>query len=96
MVINKNGNKEPANTGPEPSTNWVTAGILSSGAVITMPMASKTKTAAISTVLPGVKRARSSLSTSVKAEQYSSAVVLTSAVGTTKKLAVNVQRSKSW
>ena len=31
MVMNANGNSLPANTGPLPSTNCVTAGILSGG-----------------------------------------------------------------
>jgi len=31
MVMNANGKSLPANTGPLPSMNWVTAGILSGG-----------------------------------------------------------------
>ena len=39
MVINRNGNSAPENTGPEPSMKWVTAGICRVGLTITMPKA---------------------------------------------------------
>ncbi|MNE39776.1 hypothetical protein D3C80_1337450 [compost metagenome] len=44
MVINRNGNSEPANTGPLPSIKRDTAGILISGIANTMPTASPTIT----------------------------------------------------
>ncbi|MNJ76637.1 hypothetical protein D3C77_739590 [compost metagenome] len=44
MVINRNGNRVPFQTGPVPSTNCVTAGIFSSGLRITIPIASPTIT----------------------------------------------------
>ena len=39
MVMKAKGNSLPAKTGPVPSTNWVTAGILSGGSttMIAMP-----------------------------------------------------------
>ena len=40
MVMNRNGNRLPAQTGPVPSTNLVTAGICRSGRTIMMPIAS--------------------------------------------------------
>ena len=40
MVMNRNGNRSPANTGPVPSMKRVTAGICRSGAVIRMASAS--------------------------------------------------------
>ena len=40
MVMNKNGNSVPSNTGPVPSMNLVTAGILSSGIANRIAMAS--------------------------------------------------------
>lgn len=40
--MKRNGNRLPDQTGPEPSTNWVSAGIFSSGATTTMPMAMPT------------------------------------------------------
>ena len=39
MVMNRNGKRLPANTGPVPSTNFVTAGILRSGSTKKMPSA---------------------------------------------------------
>ncbi|MNF96908.1 hypothetical protein D3C84_797180 [compost metagenome] len=42
MVMNRNGNRPPFHTGPVPSTNWVRAGIFSSGMVTRMPMARAT------------------------------------------------------
>ena len=39
IVINRNGNKLPEKTGPEPSIKRVTAGIFISGAAKTMPTA---------------------------------------------------------
>ena len=39
MVMNRNGNSAPDQTGPVPSTNRVTAGILRSGATNRMPSA---------------------------------------------------------
>ena len=39
MVMNRNGNKVPDQTGPVPSMNLVTAGILSSGATKKIPSA---------------------------------------------------------
>ncbi len=42
MVMNRNGNRLPAQTGPLPSTNRVTAGICRSGRTIRMPIASST------------------------------------------------------
>jgi hypothetical protein len=42
MVMNRNGKSEPDQTGPVPSTNLVTAGILSCGATTTIPIASPT------------------------------------------------------
>ncbi|MNP48564.1 hypothetical protein D3C76_1426940 [compost metagenome] len=42
MVMNRNGNIPPFHTGPVPSTNWVSAGILSSGMVTRIPMAKAT------------------------------------------------------
>ena len=38
--MNRNGNRAPDHTGPEPSTNRVSAGMRSSGATNTMPIAS--------------------------------------------------------
>ncbi len=40
MVMNRNGNRVPFQTGPVPSVNCVSAGIFSSGARIRMPIAS--------------------------------------------------------
>ena len=42
MVMNRNGNRLPDQTGPVPSMNWVTAGIFMCGATITMPIARPT------------------------------------------------------
>ncbi|MCY1362948.1 hypothetical protein D9M69_496900 [compost metagenome] len=42
MVMKRKGNRVPFHTGPVPSTNWVSAGIFSSGARIRMPMARPT------------------------------------------------------
>ena len=42
IVINKNGNKFPENTGPVPSINFETAGICKSGATIKIPIANPT------------------------------------------------------
>ena len=42
MVMKRNGNNAPENTGPEPSIKWVTAGIRRSGLTITMPKANAT------------------------------------------------------
>ncbi|MNR66832.1 hypothetical protein D3C85_1905390 [compost metagenome] len=42
MVMNRNGNRLPDHTGPVPSTNCVSAGIFSSGATTTMPIARPT------------------------------------------------------
>ncbi|MCY1381963.1 hypothetical protein D9M69_699340 [compost metagenome] len=42
MVMTRNGNRPPFQTGPVPSTNWVRAGILSSGMVTRMPIARAT------------------------------------------------------
>ena len=42
MVINKNGNRLPENTGPVPSINLVTAGICKVGLTITIPIANAT------------------------------------------------------
>ncbi|STD42362.1 Uncharacterised protein [Edwardsiella tarda] len=42
MVINKKGNRSPAQTGPLPSMKRVSAGICSVGRMIRMPMASPT------------------------------------------------------
>ena len=42
MVMNRNGNSEPENTGPVPSTNLVSAGIFSSGIATPMATASST------------------------------------------------------
>ncbi|MNF07308.1 hypothetical protein D3C80_2074630 [compost metagenome] len=39
MVMNRNGNRLPDQTGPVPSTNCVSAGIFNSGATTTMPIA---------------------------------------------------------
>ncbi|SVK54741.1 Uncharacterised protein [Acinetobacter baumannii] len=39
MVMNRNGNRAPANTGPLPSIKRETAGIFISGMAKTMPMA---------------------------------------------------------
>ncbi|MNC40777.1 hypothetical protein D3C75_895100 [compost metagenome] len=39
MVINKNGNMDPANTGPVPSTKCVTAGIFNIGIATIIPTA---------------------------------------------------------
>ena len=39
MVMNRKGNSAPLNTGPVPSMNWVTAGILRSGLTMAMPTA---------------------------------------------------------
>ena len=47
MVMNRKGNRAPEKTGPEPSMNWVSAGIFSevtSGLAMTMPIASATIT----------------------------------------------------
>jgi hypothetical protein len=41
MVMKAKGNSFPANTGPVPSMNWVTAGSLSGGRTRRMPMASR-------------------------------------------------------
>ena len=40
MVMNRNGNRPPFQTGPVPSVNWVSAGMRRSGMTITMPIAS--------------------------------------------------------
>ena len=40
MVMNRNGNRLPAHTGPVPSMNLVTAGIFNSGWTRMMPTAS--------------------------------------------------------
>ncbi len=40
MVMNRNGNRLPAQTGPVPSMNFVTAAICRSGRTIMMPTAS--------------------------------------------------------
>ena len=40
MVMNRKGKRLPDQTGPEPSVNWVNAGILSSGETKMTPMAS--------------------------------------------------------
>ena len=43
MVMNRNGNIPPFQTGPSPlAANWVRAGIFSSGMTIRMPIASAT------------------------------------------------------
>ena len=42
MVMNRNGNNAPDQTGPEPSMNRVSAGICKAGCITTMPMASPT------------------------------------------------------
>ena len=42
MVMKRNGNNAPENTGPKPSIKWVTAGICSAGLTMRMPMASAT------------------------------------------------------
>lgn len=42
MVINRNGNRLPVHTGPVPSTNFVSAGMVSVGRIIRMPIASPT------------------------------------------------------
>ncbi len=39
IVMNRNGNRLPDQTGPLPSTNLVKAGIFSSGATTRMPIA---------------------------------------------------------
>ncbi len=39
IVMNRNGNRLPDHTGPVPSTNFVSAGIFSSGATTRMPIA---------------------------------------------------------
>lgn len=39
MVMNRNGNRLPFQTGPVPSVNWVRAGIFRSGMTIRMPIA---------------------------------------------------------
>ena len=39
MVMNANGNSAPANTGPVPSVNCVSAGIWSGGNTTRMPIA---------------------------------------------------------
>ena len=39
IVMNRNGNRLPAKTGPLPSMNFVNGGIFSSGATIRMPIA---------------------------------------------------------
>ncbi|MNG01703.1 hypothetical protein D3C85_1405020 [compost metagenome] len=39
MVMNRKGKRSPAQTGPVPSTNWVSAGICRVGWVTSMPMA---------------------------------------------------------
>jgi hypothetical protein len=44
MVMNTNGNTLPANTGPVPSMNGVTAGIWMGGSTMMMPAASATTT----------------------------------------------------
>ena len=40
MVMKQNGNSLPATTSPEPSMNWVSAGICNWGSVQRMPSAS--------------------------------------------------------
>jgi hypothetical protein len=40
MVMKANGNSLPANTGPVPSMNWVTAGICSGGITSTIAVPS--------------------------------------------------------
>ncbi len=42
MVMNAKGKSFPANTGPVPSTNRVSAGICNGGSTIRMPNASST------------------------------------------------------
>ena len=42
MVMNRNGNRLPAHTGPVPSMKLVTAGICRSGRTMMMPIASST------------------------------------------------------
>ena len=42
MVINRNGNRLPVHTGPVPSTNLVSAGMVSVGRIIKMPTARPT------------------------------------------------------
>jgi len=41
MVMNRNGKRLPAHTGPEPSTKRVTDGICRSGRTMRMPIASR-------------------------------------------------------
>ena len=40
MVMNRNGNRPPAQTGPVPSTYFVIAGICNSGRTMMIPIAS--------------------------------------------------------